>query len=149
MSQAQPTGIIPYLSVRNAARAIEFYAAAFGAVEVYRMTEPGGRVGHAEMEINGQKLMIAEEYPEYGSVGPESLGGTSVSLTMYVSDVDAGVERAVQAGAKLERPVADQFFGCRTGWLADPFGHRWALQTQIEIVSPEEIQKRFEAMMKG
>lgn len=144
-----PPGLIPYLSVRDATRAIAFYAQAFGATEVYQIRESSGKVGHAELEINGGRVMLSEEYPDYGSIGPETLGGTPVSLTMYVPNADAAVERAVAAGATLERPVADQFFGCRTAWLKDPFGHRWAVQQKIEEVAPEEIQRRFGEMMGG
>ncbi len=144
-----PPGLMPYLSVRDANRAVAFYTEAFGATEVYLIRESSGQVAHAELAINGGRMMLSEEYPDYGSVGPETLGGTPVSLTLYVPDADAAVDRAVAAGATVERPAADQFFGCRTAWLKDPFGHRWAVQQKLEEVAPEEIQRRFDAMMGG
>ncbi|MCR9143023.1 MAG: VOC family protein [bacterium] len=146
MSEAPPAGILPYLTVRDAARAAAFYVEAFGATEIYRLTDADGRVGHAELELAGHKFMLADEYPDYGCLGPASLGGTPVSLTVYVPDVDQAVERAVAAGAKVDRPAADQFYGCRTAWLSDPFGHAWVLQQRLEIVSPAEMQKRFRAL---
>ncbi len=150
MSSPQPSpeiGVIPYLSVRDAGRAIEFYTRAFEVTEVYRLSETGGRVAHAELEVAGGRFMLAEEYPEYGSVGPQSLGDTTVSLTLYVAEVEGAVERAQAAGARVDRPAADQFHGHRTAWLTDPFGHKWALQQRIEVVEPAEMQRRFRAMM--
>jgi PhnB protein len=141
--------LIPYLSVKEAARAIEFYGRAFGAVEVLRLVDPGGRVSHAELAIGEARLMLADEHPEIDSVGPQTLGGTSVSLTVYVEDVDALVERAITAGAKLLRPVTDEFYGDRVALLRDPFGHKWGFQSRIEHVSPEEMQRRFTALMQG
>lgn len=141
--------LLPYLSVRNAAAALDFYQRAFGAVEDYRLVEPGGRIGHAELTLAGARFMLAEEYPEYDSVGPQTVGNTTVSLLVYVEDVDAFVARAVAAGATLLRPVADQFYGDRVGWLKDPFGHKWSFASRVEEVSPEEMQRRFSAMMGG
>ena len=123
--------ITAYISVRNAAAALAFYIGAFDAVEVSRLVGDDGRIGHAEMMIGTSKLMLADEYPEIDSVGPETRGGPTCSFTIEVPDVDASFERAVAAGATIERPVADQFHGNRMGWVRDPFGHRWTLSTPI------------------
>lgn len=144
-----PQAIIPHLSLRDAAKAIEFYQRTFGAVETMRMNEPSGKVAHAELTIGGGRFMLAEEYPDIQSVGPQTLNGTTVSLHVYVEDVDALAERAVAAGAKLLRPVADQFYGERVAWMEDPFGHRWSFASRIEDVSPEEMQRRAAAAMEG
>jgi PhnB protein len=139
--------ITPMLSVRRAALALDFYRDAFGAVERYRLVEPGSsRVGHAEIEIEGALVMLADEFPEMGIVGPESLGGAGVTLHLEVADVDAFVARAVAAGARLEREVQDEFYGERAGTLVDPHGHRWLVSTPLEPVSPEEMQRRWNAM---
>lgn len=140
------TQVIPYLQVKGAASAIEFYRQAFGATEVLRLTEPGGRIGHAEILIDGARVMLADEYPEHGIVGPQSLGGTSASLNLMVEDADAVAARAVAAGAKLVKPVEDQFYGERAGKLEDPFGHVWHVSTTREEMSPEEMQRRFAAL---
>lgn len=142
------TQVFPYLHVKGAAGAIEFYREAFGATETLRLTEPGGKIGHAEILIGESRVMLADEYPDHGVLGPRSLGGASMSLNLFVDDVDAVVARAVAAGAKLIRPVADQFYGERTGKLEDPFGHLWQVSTAIEEVSAEEMQRRFEAMFE-
>jgi uncharacterized glyoxalase superfamily protein PhnB len=123
--------IIAYISVRNAAAALAFYVEAFDAVELNRLVADDGRIGHSEIVIGSSKLMIADEYPEIDSVGPETRGGPTCSFTIEVPDVDASFERAIAAGATVLRPVADQFHGNRMGWLADPFGHRWTLSTPI------------------
>jgi uncharacterized glyoxalase superfamily protein PhnB len=128
--------ITAYISVRNGAAALDFYAAAFDAVELSRLVADDGRIGHAELLIGSSKLMLADEYPEIDSVGPETRGGPTSSFTIEVPDVDASFERAVAAGAIVERPVADQFHGNRIGWLRDPFGHRWALSTPIAGFDP-------------
>ena len=141
--------LLPYLSVKDAPRAIDFYVRAFGAVETLRLVDPGGRVSHAEIEIDGVRLMLAEEHPEIESVGPQTLGGTTVSLMIYVADVDALTERAVAAGAALLRPVSDQFYGDRIALLRDPFGHKWTLTSRIEDVSNEEMTRRYAEMIKG
>ncbi len=141
--------MIPYLHVKGGARAIDFYRQAFGAEETLRLEEPGGRIGHAEIQIGGARIMLADEYPEHGILGPQSLGGTSVGLHLTVPDVDAVAERAVAAGAKLTRPLQDQFYGERTCKLEDPFGHVWHVVTHKEDVSREEMQRRYEAMMAG
>ena len=136
------TELQPYLVVDGAAAAIDFYVAAFGAVETMRLMQPDGRVGHAELTIGTSGIMLADEFPEMGFVGPLARGGTSVSLHLVVPDVDATVGAAVEAGATLERPVADQFYGSRSGSIIDPFGHRWLVQTPIEDVSIDEMQHR-------
>jgi PhnB protein len=136
--------ITPYLSVNDGNAAIEFYQKAFGATEVVRMPGPGGRgVGHADLLLFGRMhVMLADEYPDMGNRSPRTLGGSPVLLHIYVEDVDATVDRAVAAGAKLVRPVADQFYGDRAGGIEDPFGHQWFFATRTEIVSDEEMQRR-------
>ncbi len=134
--------ITPYLIVRGAARAIEFYKEVFGAVEVMRFPGPNGGVGHAEIAVGEGRVMLADETPGMPFKGPESYGGTPVGLVVYVSDVDACVGRAVAAGAKLLKPVQDQFYGDRSGTLTDPFGHLWTVSSHIEDVSPAELQRR-------
>ena len=141
--------VTPYLIVNGAARAIEFYKQAFGATETFRMEAPGGRVGHAEIKIGDSHVMLADEHPEMGARGPQTIGGSPVSLVLYVEDVDATVSRAVEAGAKLTRPVANQFYGDRTGGVEDPFGHAWYVATHVEDVSEEEMQKRAAAAHHG
>lgn len=138
-----------YLRLRNAAAAIDFYREAFGATEKFRLTEPSGRIGHAELDFGGTTIMLSEEYPEMGIVGPASLGGTSVSIHLHVDDADAAVARAVAAGATVVRPLRDQFYGERSGAVRDPFGHDWLIGHEIEAVSPEEMQRRYDALMKG
>ena len=143
------TQVIPYLHIQGAARAIEFYQQAFGATEVLRLSEPDGRIGHAEILIGGARIMLADEYPECGILGPQSLGGTSVSLHLTVPDVDAFARQAVAAGAKLAKPIKDEFYGERGGKLEDPFGHVWQVMTPMEEVSPEEMQRRYDAILAG
>jgi PhnB protein len=140
--------VTPYLIIKGAARAIEFYKKAFGASERMRMEGPNGTVGHAEIEIGGSAIMLADEFPDMGFRGPQSLGGAGVSLHLYVQDVDAVFNQAVAAGAKVLRPVQDQFYGDRTGTLEDPFGHVWSIATHKEDLSMEELRKRAEAVMK-
>ena len=132
----------PYLCVKDATRALAFYAKAFGGREIVRLMQPDGRVGHAEIMIGAARIMLADEFPEMDLRGPLTLGGTPVILHLYVEDVDAFVSRAVGAGAKLLRPVQDQFYGDRSGRLADPFGHHWDVGSRLEDVSPEEMQRR-------
>jgi len=139
----------PYLCCKDAARAIEFYKKAFGATEAIRLSEPGGRIGHAEIRIGDAPIMLSDEYPEMDVRSPQSLGGSPVLIHLYVDDVDALASRAVAAGAKLLRPVADQFYGDRSGTLTDPFGHRWMIATRKEDVSAAEMQKRYDALMKA
>ena len=138
----------PYLIVKDAARAIEFYKQAFGATELWRLADPNGKVGHAEIKIGDSPIMLADEFPEMGAVSPQTLGGSSVSILLYVDDVDALAAQAVAAGAKVLRPVMDQFYGNRSGTFVDPFGHQWSLATHKEDVAAEEIQKRFADMMQ-
>jgi PhnB protein len=136
----------PYLIVKGAARAIDFYKQAFGATELMRFPGPGGSIGHAEIRIGDSPIMLADEAPQMGYRSPTSIGGTPVSLMLYVEDVDKVADRAVKAGAKLERAVADQFYGDRNGTIHDPFGHVWTIATHKEDVSPEEMQRRAAAM---
>jgi PhnB protein len=138
--------ITPYLIVRGAAKAIDYYKQGFGAKESVRMAGPDGKIGHAELEIGDSKVMLADEGPGTLIQGPESLGGTAVSLVIYDADVDATFNRAVAAGGKVLRPLADQFYGDRTGTLQDPFGHIWTVATHKEDVSPEEMKKRMAAL---
>lgn len=135
-------GPTAYLIVDGAAAAIDFYRKAFGAREVMRFPGPNGRIGHADVLIGGGHVMLADASPEMGAKGPEAFGGSPVSLCIYVEDVDKVFERAVAAGAKVTRPVADQFYGDRTGGLTDPFGHSWYVMTHVEDVSNEEMMKR-------
>ena len=141
--------VTPYLIVDGAARAIEFYKQAFGATETFRMEAPGGRVGHAEIKIGDSHVMLADEHPEMGARGPQTIGGSPISLVLYVEDVDATVSQAVEAGAKLTRPVKNQFYGDRTGGIEDPFGHAWYVATHVEDVSEEEMHKRAAAAHQG
>lgn len=134
--------VTPYLIVDDGARALEFYKQAFGATEVFRMDGPDGKIGHAEIKIGDSHVMLADEHPEMGGRSARSFGGSPVSLMIYVEDVDAVVGRAVEAGATLTRPVADQFYGDRTGGVTDPFGHVWYVATHVEDVPVEELQKR-------
>jgi PhnB protein len=132
----------PYLIVNGAAQAIEFYKKAFGATELMRMAQPGGKIGHAEIKIGDSPIMLADESPDVGARSPQSIGGSPVSIMLYVEDVDRIFSQAVAAGAKVKRPVADQFYGDRTGGIEDPFGHLWYIATHKEDVSPEEMRKR-------
>jgi PhnB protein len=136
------SSVTPYLIVDGAARALDYYKKAFGAEEKYRFDAPGGKIGHAEFVIGNSVIMIADEHVEMGARGPKSVGGTPISLMLYVEDVDKIFGRAVQAGAKVERPLENQFYGDRTGGIIDPFGHRWYLATHVEDVPPEELQER-------
>jgi PhnB protein len=140
--------ITPYLVIKGAAAAIDFYKQAFGATEIMRMPQPDGRVGHAELKFGNSIVMMADEYPEMQVVGPKTLGNTSVGLLLYLDDVDKAVERAVSLGATIKKPIADQFYGDRTGTIEDPFGHKWTLAVHIEDVTPEEMQRRMEAQAK-
>ncbi len=134
--------VTPYLIIKGATRAIEFYKQVFGATELMRFPGPGGTIGHAEIKIGDSPIMLADEHPQMGYRSPESLGGTPVSIMLYVEDVDRVVERAVKAGARLERDVADQFYGDRNGTIKDPFGHVWTVSTHKEDVSQEEMERR-------
>jgi len=140
--------VTPYLIVKDAAHAIEFYKQAFGAAELMRFADPSGKVGHAEIKIGDSPIMLADEVPAMGYRAPEALGGSPVSILLYVEDVDGMFDKAIAAGAKVSRPVQDQFYGDRAGTLTDPFGHTWTIATHKEDVSLEEVSKRFEASTK-
>jgi PhnB protein len=139
----------PYLVVSGARQAIEFYTKVFGATERMRMPGPDDTVGHAELELGDSLILLADEYPDMGVLSPTSIGGTPVSMSVYVDDVDAVFDRAVQSGATALRPVQDQFYGDRVGQFEDPFGHRWSVATHVEDVSPEEMAKRAAEAMTG
>lgn len=140
--------ITPYLTVKGAPRALEFYEKAFGAKVLFRMDDKEGRVSHAELELGDSRIMLSDEHPEMGVRSPLSVGGTPVSIHLYTDDVDATVARAVALGAKVTRAVADQFYGDRSGTLTDPFGHRWFVSTHTEDVSPEEMERRVAAQQQ-
>jgi PhnB protein len=135
--------VTPYLAVKNAADAIDFYKRALGATERSRF-EHEGKIGHAEIQIGDSIIMLSDEWPEGGHLSPQSLGGTTTSLHIYVDDVDSAFRRAIDAGAKEERAVQDQFYGDRTGTFLDPFGHRWSLATHVEDVSDAELKERMQ-----
>jgi len=137
-----PAAAIPYLMVRGAANAIDFYRKAFGAEELMRFPMPDGTIGHAEIRIEGAPVFLADESPEAGMQSPQQLGGTTVTISVYVKDVDAFAKQAVDAGATVLRPVADQFYGERSVSLKDPFGHAWHFSTVTEILTVEEMMKR-------
>lgn len=138
--------VTPYLCAKDAASAIEFYKKAFGATETRRMAEPGGKIVHAEIKIGDAPIMIADEFPEMGFLSPQSLGGSPVTFHLFVEDVDATAELTIAAGAKVLKPVEDQFYGDRAGRFEDPFGHVWLIATHKEDVSPEEVQRRAAAL---
>ena len=138
----------PYLIVRGAAQAIAFYEKALGAREVFRLCEPSGKIGHAELMLDDARLLLADEYPDFGALSPVSVGGTPVTIHLYVADVDAVVARAVEGGATVLRPAKDEFFGDRSAMLTDPFGHRWQIATRKENVAPAEMQRRWTEMFR-
>ncbi|MCE9596162.1 MAG: VOC family protein [Planctomycetes bacterium] len=140
--------LTPYLIVHDAKAALAFYERAFDAVELFRMPAPDGRIGHAEIRIGDSRVMLADEYPEIGAKSPRAYGGSPVRLMIYVTDCDAVFVRAVAAGAKVVRPLADQFYGDRTGGVDDPFGHQWFIATHKEDVAPDELAKRAAAAHK-
>ena len=151
MPKAQPDGyhaVNPYVICKNAAEMIEFYKRAFNATELFRLNGPGDKVGHAEIRIGDSVVMLADEFPEMNAVSPLTLGGTTVGFCIYVADVDAAYAQALAAGAKADRPVQDQFYGDRSGTVIDPSGHKWTLATHIEDVSPEEMDRRMQELMK-
>jgi len=141
--------LFPYLCVKNAHEAIEFYKKVFDAREKFRLTEPGGRVGHAELELGAFTLMLAEEFPEFGYKSPLAIGGTAVTIHLHVDNADAVIQRAVQAGATVEREPKDEFYGERSGVMRDPFGHRWNIGHSIEAVTPGEMQRRYTELFKS
>ncbi len=137
----------PYLCVHDAAAAIEYYKTAFGATERFRLiNKTNGKIGHAELDIQGVLIMLADENPAWGNLSPKSLGGTSTTFCLEVEDPDATIDRVVAAGATIKMPLDNQFYGFRSGSVIDPFGHEWMIQREIEKVSPEELQKRWDAI---
>jgi PhnB protein len=152
-SKSIPAGyntLTPYITVRGAEKAIEFYKEVFGAVESGRITMPDKSVGHCELDLGNSKIMLAEENPQWGNISPLTLGGTTVYLSLYVDNVDAVFSHAIKSGAKVlgEMVPKDQFYGDRTGTFTDLFGHQWTIMTHIEDVSFEEMQRRSDAMFK-
>jgi PhnB protein len=139
--------VTPYLTLSDAASAIDFYKKAFGATERFRMDRPDGKIGHAEIQIGDSIVMLGDESPRSDSRSPQSLGGTTSGIFLYVENVDAVFDTAVKAGAKVHQPLTNMFWGDRFGGLTDPFGHSWALATHIEDVAPEEMEKRMQAAM--
>ncbi len=140
--------ITPYLMIKGASEAIEFYKRAFGATEIFRLSHPNGQIGHAEIKIGDSSIMLADPCEQGAFRTPQSLGGSSVALHVYVKNVDAQFAQALSAGAKAIKPVFDQFYGDRTGTLQDPFGHIWFLATHKEDIAPEEISRRAEALFQ-
>ena len=138
----EDSAITPYLICKGAAKAIDWYGKVLGAKELFRMPGPDGVIGHAEVRIGDSIVMLADEFPSMGAKSPQSLGGSPVGLMLYVPDCDAVVTRAVAAGATLERPLQDQFYGDRSGTIVDPFGHKWTIGTHLEDITPEEMAKR-------
>lgn len=145
------TAITPYISVKNADKAITFYQKAFGAKEIGRITMPDGSIAHAEIEIDGARIMLSDENPEWGNLSPQSLGGSPVGICLYVENVDDVYARAIKEGATVagEMEVKDQFHGDRSGTIIDPFGHKWTIMTHIEDITFEELQRRTDAMFSG
>lgn len=142
--------LAPYITVKGADEAIAFYVEVFGAVELFRLTDPGdGRIGHAQLAFGDRVMMVADEFPDFGALGPESLGGSPVKLHLEVEDVDAVFQRALDKGGIELRKVKQQFHGSRGGMFADPFGHQWFVETVAEIVSPEEMQRRWTEMISA
>src|ERR1035438_1014131 len=139
--------VTPYLVIKGAAKAIEYYKNVFGATVVVRMDGPDGKVGHAELQIGDSRIMLADENPQMGNRSAESIGASPVSLYVYLPDCDTVVERAAAEGAKILKPVADQFYGDRSGFIQDPFGHLWGVATHVEDVSPAEMKERMKKMM--
>ena len=138
--------VTPYLIVKGAADAIEFYKDAFGAIELLRFPSPDGKVAHAELQIGNSRVMLADEHPDRGYCSPQSYGGSGTGIMLYLEDVDRVFERAIEAGATSKQTVKDEFYGDRSGTLVDPFGHWWTVATHVEDVSPEEMQRRMSAM---
>lgn len=140
--------VFPYLRVKSASAAIDFYKNVFGATERFRLTEPGGRIGHVELDLGNIVLMLSDEYPELGCLGPQSPGSTGMVIHLHVNNADDLAARAIAAGAEMVREASDAFYGERTCVIRDPFGHEWMLGHEIEQVSPEEMQRRYTAMFK-
>ncbi len=144
-----PMSLTPHMTVKGAASAIAFYTKVFDAVERYRLTDPTGHIGHAELKIGDGVIYLNDESPAFGALAPPTIGGSPTRLHLYVADVDAVMKKAAAAGATVLRPAADQFYGDRSGMIADPFGHQWLLATRKESVSPKEMQRRYDQMFKG
>jgi PhnB protein len=142
--------VTPYLIVKGAAQAIDYYKKVFGATEIMRMPGPDGKIGHAELKIGNSNIMLADENPSMGAghTSPATVGGSSVSLYVYLPNVDDVVKRATTEGAKLLKPVEDQFYGDRSGFIQDPFGHLWGVATHVEDVTPEQMKERMKKMMQ-
>lgn len=140
--------ITPYLITKGAAAAMDFYKDVFGATEIMRMPQPDGRIGHAEMKMGDSVIMLADEHPEMDIVSPATLGNSPVGILLYVDDADATFNKAVSRGAKVNKPLADQFYGDRSGTVIDPFGHKWTIATHVEDVSPQEMERRMAALKK-
>jgi PhnB protein len=138
--------LTPYLYIKGAAKAIDFYKKIFGATETVRMPGPNGTIGHAELKIGDSAIMLADENQQHTALGPETVGGTPIGLLLYVSNVDDITKKSIEAGAKLDRPVENMFYGDRQGTITDPFGHKWFISTHIEDVTPDEMKKRMAAM---
>jgi PhnB protein len=132
-----------YLIAKDAVRAVDFYKRAFNAKERFVLTEPSGKIGHAELDIRGTVFMLADEYPDFGALGPMTIGGSPIKMHIYVDDADIAVEQAIKAGATLLRPLKNEFYGDRVGMVADPYGYSWFIASRVEEVSPQEMQKRF------
>jgi PhnB protein len=150
-AKAIPDGyhtLTPYMTVRDGARAIEFYKQAFGAVEKGVMKGPDGKIVHAELRIGDSLIMLGDEMPQFGSLSPQSIGGSGMGLHIYVEDADAAFDRAVKAGASVEMPVTDMFWGDRYGKLVDPFGHKWSIATHVKDVSMEEMEEAQKGFME-
>lgn len=139
----------PYLLVRGASKAIEFYQKVFGAAEIMRMPQPDGKIGHAELKIGDSFIMLADEFPERGYLSPQAYGGTPVSILLYVENVDATFADAVSHGANVKQDIENKFYGDRMGTLTDPFGHQWSIATHVEDVSPEEMQRRMASLQSA
>ena len=154
MSAVQPIPegypvVTPYLCVDGAGAAIDFYTKVLGATERMRMPGPDGKLGHAELQLGNSVIMLADEFPDMGALGPKTVGGSPVTLSVYVEDVDSVFDRAVKEGAKPLRPVEDQFYGDRSGQFEDPFGHKWSVASHVEDVSEEEMARRAQEMGGG
>jgi PhnB protein len=141
--------VTPYLIIKGAADAIEYYKKSFGATELFRMPTPDGKIGHAELKIGDSPIMWSDEHPDLGHVGPQTLGGTPVGIMIYVDDVDTIYKRAISGGGQEIKPLQDQFYGDRSGTLKDPFGHMWTVATHVEDVAPAEMEKRMAAAHGG
>jgi len=142
-----PQSVTAHLIVQGAARAIAFYTRAFNARELYRLVEPGGKIGHAELVIGSSRIMLCDEYPDFGALSAGTIGGSPIKLLVYVDDADAVMRQALAAGATELRPVKNQFHGDRSGMVLDPFGFSWSIATPVEDVSPDEMQRRFTAAL--